>query len=305
MARDIRFVPDGALVEVTCRTLHGRFLLRPSPRLEEITVGVLARAARRYEVKVCAFVFLSNHYHMLLLPSNAFHLARFMNYVNGNLAKEAGRLHGWREKFWGRRYRAIVVSDEEAAQIGRLHYLLEQGCKEGLVASPRHWPGASSVQAMSQGSSLCGLWVDRTKQWLAQQKGESAAELHFTETEALELAALPCWADLSAPQVQTRVRAMIRVIEESTQERHLADGTQPMGARAVVEQSPHTRPSKIDRSPAPRFHAASKRARQELYAAYVWFLSSYRDAADQLRKGVLEVAFPEGCFPPPLAYVDT
>jgi len=34
------------MVEVTCRTIHSRFLLRPSPELNDIVVGVLARAQR-------------------------------------------------------------------------------------------------------------------------------------------------------------------------------------------------------------------------------------------------------------------
>lgn len=305
MARDIRFVPEGALVEVTCRTLHGRFLLRPSPKLEDLIVGILARAAGRYEVGICAFVFLSNHCHMLLLPRNALHLARFMNYVNANIAKEAGRLHGWREKFWGRRYRAIVISDEEAAQTARLRYLLQQGCKEGLVASPRHWPGASSVKALTTGSSLRGIWIDRTRQWHAQQRGESSAEIHFAETEALKLAPLPCWDGLASHQAQTRVRAMVREIEISTAEEHVANGSEPMGVAAILEQSPHARPTRVDRSPAPRFHAATRSARRELHAAYAWFLAAYRDAAHQLRCGVRQVVFPDGSFPPPLTYVDT
>ena len=47
-----------------------------------------------------------------------------MEYLDGNLAKEAGRLHGWREKFWGRPYAHVVVSDEPEAQEQRLRYLL-------------------------------------------------------------------------------------------------------------------------------------------------------------------------------------
>ena len=34
-----------------------------------------------------------------------------MSFVNSNLAKKVGRLHRWRERFWGRRYRAIVHSN--------------------------------------------------------------------------------------------------------------------------------------------------------------------------------------------------
>ena len=96
-----------------------------------------------------------------------------MNYLNSNLAREAGRLYRWREKFWGRRYQAIVVSEEEAAQVNRLRYLLSQGCKEGLVARPRDWPGAQCVEALVEGVSLEGLWFDRTREYAARVRGES------------------------------------------------------------------------------------------------------------------------------------
>ncbi len=120
MARPLRYLPpDCPLVEVTCRTIHGRMLLRPSKELNRRVLGVLARSARLYDVGVCAFVFLSNHYHMLLRPKDARELARFMNYLNSSLAREAGRLHGWRERFWGRRYRPVPISFEPEAQIAR------------------------------------------------------------------------------------------------------------------------------------------------------------------------------------------
>jgi hypothetical protein len=58
MSRRLRYVPEGgALVEVTCRTVHSRFLLRPSQALNEIVLGVLARAQRMYPIRVCFFIF--------------------------------------------------------------------------------------------------------------------------------------------------------------------------------------------------------------------------------------------------------
>ena len=60
--RRLRHIPEGgALVEVTCRTLHSRFLLRPSQKLKDIVLGVLGRAQRKYPIRACAFVFASNH----------------------------------------------------------------------------------------------------------------------------------------------------------------------------------------------------------------------------------------------------
>jgi len=42
------------------RTLHSRFLLRLAPELNDLIVGILGRAQRLYEVRLCAFAFLSN-----------------------------------------------------------------------------------------------------------------------------------------------------------------------------------------------------------------------------------------------------
>ncbi|MEZ5332316.1 MAG: transposase [Thermoanaerobaculia bacterium] len=149
MGRSLRYVPPGELVEVTVTTVQRRFLLRPSRDLVEITYGLVARAARLYPVDVVDFVVLSNHMHLLLVARDSEALSEFMGYLDGNLAKEAGRLHDWREKFWGRRFQSVPVTDEEEAQVARLRYVLEHGCKEGLVRSPLDWPGARGAQPCS------------------------------------------------------------------------------------------------------------------------------------------------------------
>ena len=78
------------MVEVTLRTVHGRFLLRPSRALNELVVGVVGRAQRRYGMRIHALVVLSNHAHALLTPESPQQLAAFMAFVAGNLAREAG-----------------------------------------------------------------------------------------------------------------------------------------------------------------------------------------------------------------------
>ena len=145
------------------RTLQARLLLRPSEAVCEIILGILARAQELYELQIHAFVFLSNHYHLLCSPTDPQQLARAMCFINSNLARELGRLHGFREKFWGRRYRAIPVSGEAAAQVARLRYLLAHGCKEGFVLTPGDWPGVQCVKALLEGQPLLGLWFDRTR----------------------------------------------------------------------------------------------------------------------------------------------
>jgi hypothetical protein len=80
MGRPLRFIQEGGcgLVEVTCRTINGLFLFRPSPRFNEIFIGVLARARRLHPVGISAVVCLSNQFHLLLQVADAQRLADFM-----------------------------------------------------------------------------------------------------------------------------------------------------------------------------------------------------------------------------------
>jgi len=301
MARALRYVPEESLIEITCRTIHGRFLLRPSRLLKETIIGILGRAQRLTAMKVCALVYLSNHSHLLLRPFDVDQLSAFMRYVNSNVAREVGRLHGWREKIWGRRYTDIPVSHEPEAQIARLRYLLEQGVKEGLVASPLHWPGANSTACLSTGEPLRGIWLDRTAQYRARLKGESTRPELFTEQESLELSPLPCWEGLAESKRQTLVRTMVReIVAEHTQRRA---GSKVLGKRKILDQHPHDRPKHSKRSPAPRFHAVNPAVRKALEAAYRRFRLEYRQAAEDLRAGLKDVRFPPGCFRGPGWYV--
>jgi hypothetical protein len=96
-----------------------------------------------------------------------------------------GRLTGWKEKIFGRRYQAIIVSDEEAAQVERLRYCLAHGAKEDLVDRPRDWPGVHCVRALLEGEVLEGLWFDRTQEYLARRRGEKFEPFQYATREVL------------------------------------------------------------------------------------------------------------------------
>ncbi|HMB53313.1 MAG TPA: transposase [Thermoanaerobaculia bacterium] len=304
MSRPIRFIPPGgAVVEITCRTLHGRYLLKPSRELNEIVVGIVARAARRSEVEVHAIAVLSNHMHLLVSVRDARRLAGFMEYVNGNLAREAGRLHRWRHRFWARRYRAIVVSDEEAAQVGRLRYLLAQGTKEGLVATPTDWPGVHCAKALLRGDSLRGIWIDRTRECAARKAGKKYHRYTYADDESLSLAPLPCWRHLSAESHRRAVAGLIAEITTAARSNGPTAISSKARVRAVLRVHPHDSPGEPDARPAPAFHAYRRRARRRLEEAYREFTRAYRAASERLRTGDRSARFPAGSFPPALPFV--
>jgi REP element-mobilizing transposase RayT len=304
MSRRLRFIPDhGALVEVTCRALHSRLLFRPSPALNEIIVGALARAKSRYPVRICAFAFLSNHFHLLLDVDDAEQLSHFMGYFNSKLAREVGRLTGWRQKIFGRRYQAIVVSSEDAAQIERLKYVLSHGVKEGLVERTREWPGVHAVQALTEGKVLEGYWFDRQQEYAARRRREDFRRLEYATRETLVLDPLPCWRHLSKEQRRRLVTALVEEIEAEAAAHRERTGIKPPGPAAILTQNPHRQPLKSKKSPAPAFHAASQAVRRELRGLYYEFVAAYREAAEKLRAGNRQASFPVGSFPPALPFV--
>lgn len=303
MGRRLRYIPPGGcLVEVTNRTIQGRFLLRPGNELNKLVIGVLGRAQRLYRVEIHACIVLSNHYHLLLSVESAFQLARFMAYFQGNLAREAGRLHNWRGPFWHRRYQHVVVSDEERAQVSRLRYILENGCKEGLVPSPLEWPGVSSVQALLGGKRLSGEWIDRTRQGCASIGADAEKGSQFREREVVNLSPLPCWQGGEPEILRERVHKLVAEIEAETEARHLAEGTEPTGVGQVLAHDPHQRPVRSKWSPAPMFHCDSKIAYDILKGAYAAFNDAFRKATRLWQRGDLRAEFPEGAFAPPLPF---
>ncbi len=304
MTRPLRFVPPGHMVEITLRTIQGRHFLQPTVRSTRTIAGVVGRAQRLCGMEIHAVVAMSNHVHLLISPESVQQMARFMNQVGSNLARRVGRLVGWRDRFWSRRYRAIVVSQEPKAQIARLRYLLAHGAKEGLVASPRDWPGVHAVRALCDGSmSIEGDWEDlRSSARNTMGRCRSSAGA-LKRLEVITLSPLPCWRGRSAAKGRSRVHEMVADIERETQARHRRNGTVPMGGRIVLSRHPHSRALAVADTPAPTFHAASRRGLMALRSAYAVFVTAFREAAENLRRGVWPVSFPPGCFPPALPFV--
>lgn len=168
--------------------------------------------------------------------------------------------------------------------------------KERLVEDPRHWPGVHCADALLDGTTLTGVWVDRTQLYQASRKGQQLDPSDAESRETLVFSPLPCWANLAEADRRQRVAAMIdEVVTVGRAERR---GRAVLGRERILKQAPHQRPNTSDHSPAPLVHAASKAMRIAMKAAYRAFLDAYRFAADRLRAGVRDAVFPRGCFPP-------
>ncbi len=291
-------------VEVMNRCIQGRHLLKPSPRLNAIIIGALAKAREKYPVEIYSGAFLSSHLHLHLQAPTVKIQSQFMAYFTRKLSIETGILYDWKSSTFPNRYHCSEVSQEPEAQIKRLVYNLQNGAKEGLVSSPLDWPGVNFVEALITGEPLKGIWIDRSGYYRASQRDEDVTLEDFTEHLELPIAPLPCWDHLSRASRRELVLDIIRKIEEETAANHAENGTAPLGAEAVLAGDPHYYPAKLKKSPQPLFHAIRKKVRQEMREAFSLILAAYYEAAERLRAGERDVEFPENTFPPGLPFVE-
>ena len=302
MGHPLRWFLPGVVYEITTRTTQERYLLRPSPGVRELIIGVLARGALLYpDVCIHGFAFLSNHYHLLASANDGEQLARFVGYVNSNIAREVSRTHSWSGPFWGRRHRPIPIVDEDA-MVARLRYVLSQGVKEGLVRRAEEWPGATSIPWLL-GGMLSGIWIYRDVLRRARRCPREVDPASYTEHYDLELTPLPCWRNLSRDELARRVK---RLLDDVAREAVAKRADRPVvGVDALLATPPHDAPVKPERSAAPVCHASSMQTRSAFRAAYNAFTRAFRAAATVAKRTGAFVlsSFPPGSFPSPLAFV--
>ncbi len=303
MEQDPRFFEPGTLVEVTDVTIQNRFLLRPSDELNDVVVGVLGRAQSLYDMPVVAAVALSTHLHLLLEPRDPEHLADFMCHIKTNISKEVGHLHDWPGKLWKGPYKMVLVSGEERAQVRRLEYLISNSVKEFLVDRVGQWPGVHSAEALVEGTPLTGTWYDRTQEHHARQRNEDFDPEDFATQERLVFSPLPCWAHLPSEEYRGRVAEIVARVDEAAARERQRTGSRSLGVKKILRTSPHKRPRRVERSPQPRFHAATKRVLQQMREAHAEVVAAFREASQKLLAGDRDAAFPEGTFPPGLPFI--
>ena len=274
---------------LTVRCLQGRLFLRPSDRTNEVLGGVLARAARLHGVEIFAFVFASNHVHLLVRAPRS-NLSQFMQHLLTNISKKVGALVGWRGAFWERRYSAEPVLDDEGL-LGRIRYILSHGVKEGLVGSCREWPGLTSLPMMLDGEARSFRWFHWSNRWKWRRDGKPCPrfEERCSSVERLVLTPVP-HPEFCDPDSRRRLlERMVQGIEEHWGAVH---NHQFRGRAWVLAQRPQHRPERPARSPRPLCHAASKRLVDEFREKSRGFTSAFLTASKRWRSGDFGVAFP-------------
>src|SRR2546428_76474 len=85
-----RFHDPHVVYHVISRTFQGALLLTPGPELNDLIAGVLARAQELYtSVRLFAYAFMSNHFHLMLQGPPA-QIPAFVGFLKGEVSRRWG-----------------------------------------------------------------------------------------------------------------------------------------------------------------------------------------------------------------------
>ena len=102
----------------------------------------LKLAKVKHKVKLYAYCIMNNHVHLLVHTPEEDNISKFMEYLNGNSAKDYNRAHGRRGHFWNDRFHSTVI--ESGRQFFNTMFYIEFNMvKARGVKRPEDWKWSS------------------------------------------------------------------------------------------------------------------------------------------------------------------
>ena len=293
-ARRDRRSGNYCVVHVTNRVIEGLpFVARQS--IKEVLLGIMARAQDKHPMHICGFLFMGNHYHMIL-AGKAHKLSPFMNFLDGEIAKAFQRLTGrYRGKFWQGRYKEQKLATPTDV-VRMMAYIYGNPTKAGLVSHPKDYPNLNSYGLNGQ---IPARWVRPSKlkklfprySKFTERKDFFHVRKSYERTYALRVEP-DAWKRFFVEEARPNL------FEELLEEELKTEHTAFLGARRLKEQSldKEWKPKKKTRTPFVICH--DREFRLKLIQSYKYFVEQCKEAWVRFKQGFTDITFPRGCFIP-------
>lgn len=298
-----RPVIPGATVFSTRRIHKRQLLLRPSPRVNQIILYIVAVLAKRHNIKLHALCAMSNHKHDVSTDPDG-SIVDFQRDWHSVMGRHINAVFGDFESPWAREETSRVDCVSPGDVIAKIAYTMSNPVEAFLVQHGHHWPGVRLAWPAKSKTIARPRGFFRTAEEGGEWPDEVTLEFHrppgFEHLDDDELAALIATA---CQEREDRFRAVAR-----------QENRRFLGRRAVLAQSRYAYPCSSEKrfSLRPTVAARSKWARIErLHQNRAWD-TEYAAARRAFCAGDRNVLFPYGtfklkryyrvsCRPPPVA----
>ena len=310
MGRNIRDRrnPNKRVVHITNRCWEGLPFV-PNRFIRRLLDGVMARAQSLYPVTIVCYLFMGNHYH-IIIAGDANRVSSFANYLDGEIAKRMMRLFPgrWGAKFWSGRFKEQFLPTTEAV-IQKIIYVFCNPLRARLVSDLHSYPGASSITALktrdNKTSALCSFTMPRyfaplENSYISRRKDIQLCKTLQKESDGFcELLTdlfgwKQCFKDV-IDQKKTLSRIEAGISEQSLKAKEAGViGTKNLTSRPL--DRPH-RPEKKKTDRTPFVDCPDPQVRMHHIADYRAFQKQVRKSWTKVKKG-LAASWPLGSFCP-------
>jgi putative transposase len=179
MARLPRFVIPGQPQHIIQRG-NNRQAIFASDTDYQFFRDALVEAAGRFGLGIHAYVWMTNHIHLLASPLYPDSIGKTLQSVGRRYVQYFNYTYKRTGTLWEGRYRATVV-DSESHLLSVMHYIEMNPVRAGMVAHPRSY-GWSSFRRYADGDAgLNSVWLEPHQQYLALGKTDDERRLAYRQ----------------------------------------------------------------------------------------------------------------------------
>ena len=287
---------------VTNRCFQERLFLLPNPKVNFIIGYWFTRALKKYGrgLKIYAFIFLSNHFHILLKDTMG-NLARFMCYFEANVARAVNQILGRRGTFWQGHYDDQVVVGE-ANFWKKYNYITCNAVKAGLVHTAAEWIGWSSYDCALNGGRYSFTAINKNQCQKASRNRKNPPDpKRFEETYEFSLTEPLGFEGKSIEEQAEYIRPLLE--QQEVAFRDARQNKPPLGVEQIRRQNPLDRPQTTERKPKRRFSCDNEEELRERMDGLRTFVGQYAEVYKQFRENLkvkksFHNEWPLGSYPP-------
>ena len=179
-----------------------------------IYLGLLRRGAQRYGLRVEGYCLMTNHVHLVCVPTLEHSLARALALTNLRYTQYVNRMHGRSGRLWQNRFFSCPL--DEAHRVAALCYVENNPVRAAMVKRPAHyaWSSAASHCGGEDASGLLDLsaWG---REYPGQEWARVLAECCPESRDALRLntrTGRPLGTDSFISKIETALGRRVRAL---------------------------------------------------------------------------------------------
>jgi putative transposase len=200
MPRSKRIVVPGLPHHITQRG-NGRARVFDSDDDRVVFLDLLAAYSRQYQLTVWGYCLMSNHFHLIAVPSREDSAAKVLGRLEADYARYLNVRRGTSGHLWQARYHSVPMDLTYCWRA--LAYVERNPVRAGMTSSATNYPWSSAQARL--GMTLAPAWLDLNpwaqewtrREWLQWLSDDNSDEMTRVELQEATLSGYPLGAALS------------------------------------------------------------------------------------------------------------